>query len=175
MKKKKIFIIFLFVLIISFFLLISVQIVRNTTRATQSIGMNITIIAPPALTLISPKNQTYLNNQTIPLDYSVSDEIWVKYSLDSGDNITITSSLFFNASEGNHKLYLYANNSQGLTIKSVNFSVNSILFNINDTKWKSSTKGNSTNFTILSYQEIQNLSNITFEHTNYGKILLIRI
>jgi len=123
------------------------------------------------LTLISPKNNTYLNNQSIPLNYSVSNQQAVWYSLDSGTNITITSSLFFNASDGNHKLYLYANNSAGNTIaKNVNFSVNPILFMINYTKYKNAERGNSTNFSIYSYQEIQNLSNVTFEHTSYGKI-----
>lgn len=171
MKKRKIFTIFLFLLIILIFSLISVQVIKNTTRATQGIGMNITITAPPGLTLISPKNETYLNNQTILLNYSVSDEVWVKYSLDSGDNITLTFPVYFNASEGGHTLYLYANNSQGIRTRSVNFSVDSTLFSINSSEWEGDKKGNSTNFTTLSYQEIQNLSNLTIEHTTFGKIL----
>ncbi|MDP3027044.1 MAG: hypothetical protein Q8N63_05010 [Nanoarchaeota archaeon] len=79
--------------------------------------------AIPILTIISPENITY-STSTILLNYSVTNEvesIW--YNLDNTSNITITSPISFNAAEGSHVLYLYANNSQGASSKSITFSV----------------------------------------------------
>lgn len=79
--------------------------------------------AIPILTIISPENITY-STSTILLNYSVINEvesIW--YNLDNGINTTINSPAYFNAAEGSHVLYLYANNSQGASSKSVIFSV----------------------------------------------------
>ena len=139
-----------------------------TGNPLQAFGLNITITALPALSLLSPQNSTYLTNSSIPLSYSADasvNRIW--YNLDSVGNITISSPIYLSVSEGSHILYLYANNSQGITVKNVSFFVNSSKFLIIGNKWK----GNSTNFTILSYGEIQNLSNLILEDTNYGKIL----
>ncbi|MDO8528302.1 MAG: hypothetical protein Q7S06_00205 [Nanoarchaeota archaeon] len=174
MRWQIIFLIAISLLILSLSIFIGEKIITGEIihgKAVKGVGMNITIIAPPSLTLISPRNETYLNNITIPLEYS-SDSVSVKYSLDSGDNITLTSSpVYFNASEGDHTLYLYSNNSNGITIKSVNFSINSVLFKVNNDKWKgSNNEKNSTNLSIVSSQEIQNISNLTFEDTNNGKI-----
>lgn len=143
-----------------------------TGKPFQYFGMNITILYAPTISLIAPKNGTYFVNVSIPLDYSITggtDRIW--YSLDSGNNVTITSPIFFNATEGGHRLFLYANNSIGETATNVSFFVNSTRFNIIHDKWKGSQKGSSTNFSVLTYEEIQNLSNFILEDTSYGKIL----
>ena len=167
MKKREIFIL---IFVLSTIILTSFIIVKTTGEATQTVGINITITAPPALTLLSPENETYINNKSILLNYTVGDQEWVKYSLDSGTNITLTSSIYFNASEGGHILYLYANNSEGLRTKNVSFTVDSTKFKIDYNKYKGSKKGDSINFTIYSYEDIQNLSNILLEHAEYGKI-----
>ena len=79
--------------------------------------------AIPILTIISPENITY-STPTILLDYSIANEIEsIWYNLDNGINTTINSPISFNAAEGSHVLYLYANNSQGASSKSVIFSV----------------------------------------------------
>jgi len=143
-----------------------------TGKPLQYFGMNITIVFAPVISLISPKNGTYFVNSSIPLNYSIgggTERIW--YSLDSGDNVTITSPLFFNATEGSHKLFLYANNSIGESAANVSFFINSTIFTIIHDKWKGSQKGSSTNFSILTYEEIQNLSDIILEDISYGKIL----
>ena len=143
-----------------------------TGKPLQYFGMNLTIVASPVVSLLAPKNGTYFVNTSIPLNYSITngaETIW--YSLDSGSNATITSSIFFNASEGAHELFLYANNSVGEGSASVSFSVDSTVFRIIYDKWTGANKGSSTNFSILTYEEVQNLSGIILEHTSYGKIL----
>jgi Na+-transporting methylmalonyl-CoA/oxaloacetate decarboxylase gamma subunit len=77
----------------------------------------------PLISIISPENKTYSTN-TILLNYSIINEpdfIW--YNLDNGINITINSSLEFTATKQTHTLYLYANNSQGVSFKNISFSV----------------------------------------------------
>jgi len=142
-----------------------------TGKPLQYIGLNISVLTPPTLFLIAPKNGTYFVNNSIPLDYSITgaDTIW--YKLDSGSNITITSPIVLSASEASHILYLFANNTIGEISANVTFAVNSSIFTIIYDKWKGSQKGSSTNFSILTYEEIQNLSNISLENTDYGKIL----
>jgi len=99
-----------------------------TGEATQNIGMNISIIAYfPVLTIVSPQNKTYLINESLSLNYTVRNEQSVWYNLDNSANITITSNLTFNVSEGSHTLYLYANSSYGnLSLTGVTFFVNLI-------------------------------------------------
>ncbi len=155
-----------------------------TGAATQPIGMNITVTAPPALIILSPENKTYLTNESILLNYSVSGENSVWYNLDNLDNTTITSFLYFNTSEGSHTLYLFADNNQGNTTKSVDFIINITIFVITDDEFEQNEddgedngrmernpkKGSSTDFLDYSYEDLQNLSNIILEHINYGKI-----
>ncbi len=78
--------------------------------------------AIPILTIISPENITY-STLTILLNYSAKNAETVWYNLDSIENITITSPLYFNISEGPHILHLYAKNSLGESAKSVIFSI----------------------------------------------------
>ena len=65
---------------------------------------------------------------------------------------------------------MYANNSNGLTSKNVTFFVNSSKFIVIYNNFFGSSKGSSTDFNKTSYEELQNLSDLTFENTNYGKI-----
>ncbi|VVB83423.1 Uncharacterised protein [uncultured archaeon] len=177
MKKKNF--VFIFFILIIFFSEITVDASSSITPSysiNPSSAIEGSFFSNPsgvsiALTLISPKNQTYFSKDSIPFSYSANGQQAVWYSLDSGTNITITSSLYFNASGGSHNLILYANNSLGAeNSTNVTFSVDSARFKIIDFNWTGLTKGNSKNFTILSYEEIQNISNLTLENTNYGKI-----
>ncbi|MBI4116752.1 hypothetical protein HY449_03335 [Candidatus Pacearchaeota archaeon] len=146
-----------------------------TGDVTNILVLNITVSGPPGLTLLSPKNHTYFSSQNLVLNFSVSDEEWIKYSIDSAANVTITGNIKFNTSEGSHSLFLYANNSNGLTIENVTFFVNSNQIKINYTKYSNSYKGESTDFNASSYSEIQNISGIILEHTSFGKILFNEI
>ncbi len=176
---KKIFLIIFFIIFSSLNVnaWISVNPSSSITPSVKIEGNLFTFLLPN-LTINSPINATYLQNHSVPLNYSVSlaDSVW--YSLDGGDNITsvlglglnnsLSNQTFFANSTGSHTLYVYANNTAGLTMRSVNFSIDTSLFVINSSEWKSFQI--STNFSVLSFQEIQNLSNITLEHSAYGKI-----
>ncbi|MCK4552811.1 hypothetical protein KAT80_01260 [Candidatus Pacearchaeota archaeon] len=139
----------------------------------QSMALNISVISTPSLTLISPENETYITNKNLLLNYSASGEDYIWYNLDNGANTTISSATYFNTTNVLHTLYLYANNSQGITTQNVTFTIDTSLLNISYEKYNGSTKGNSTNFNIYPYEELQNLSNIILEHTTYGKILFL--
>jgi hypothetical protein len=140
--------------------------------ASQSIGLNITVITGevPILTILSPENKTYLSNNSILLDYSAINEDFVWYNLDIGNNITISSAIYFNTAEGTHTLYLYANNSYGIATKNITFTTNTTKFIIYYGIWQGITQGDTTDFIFYSYEDIQNLSGIILENTNYGKI-----
>lgn len=174
MKKGKIILIIFLSLVVIFSIIISVDITGRiiTGKSLQYFSMNITIISsdPPALTLSNPKNQTYMNNKSILLNYSASGQQAVWYSLDSGDNITITSSTHFNASDGSHTLFLYTNNSNGETSQNVTFLINPDKYSFNYDEWEDDEREGSTNFSEYSYEDLQNLSDLTFEDTTHGKI-----
>lgn len=144
-----------------------------TGKATSEyISMNITVIAssPPTLSIISPENKTYLSNSSLLVSYSASNEGTVWYNLDNTNNVTISIQDYFNTSQGSHTLFLYANNSFGTTSKNVTFFVNSTRFIIIYEEFKTNKKGNSTDFDKIAYEDIQDVSNIILENTDFGKI-----
>ena len=127
MKKSIIFLTIIFILLIS---LITINFFSEKENKnyqgelpSTKIDFSLKIASKPILTLINPEDKTYAN-ELILLDYSAlyADIIW--YNLDNQENITITSPVYFSASEGIHILYLYANNSEGIAMKNVTFSVN---------------------------------------------------
>lgn len=176
MKKSLIFLIFLFPILIVCIPFFPAEITGESITgeaAAQSLALNITVITnqPPPLTIISPENETYLNNESILLSYTVVNEDFVWYNIDLvGNNITITSPIYFSTSQGSHTLYLYANNTYGTTTKNITFTVNSTRFIILYGKYNASTKGSSTEFINYSYEDIQDLKDVILERTDWGKI-----
>ena len=83
----------------------------------------------PSVSIIHPQAKTYGINESLPLNFSISDtnleSCW--YSVDSGDNSTLggcSNSTFNVTGDGNHNLNLYANDSFGnVNSDSVAFSV----------------------------------------------------
>ncbi|NOX71602.1 MAG: S8 family serine peptidase [Candidatus Micrarchaeota archaeon] len=83
----------------------------------------------PSITIYYPWNITILKNESIDLNYTVSDagtsvnSCW--YSLDNGANISLPSCLnvTFDAAEGEHNITIYANDSVG------NIGSNTTFFN----------------------------------------------
>jgi hypothetical protein len=173
-----------FVIFVLFFIFISTNISAETTGATTITGetvtgevttkeFNIGIVIttpPPTLTILSPENETYLTNISLLLNYSVSGEDNMWYRIDSGNNTTITSATYFNTSQGGHTLYLFANNTWGTTERNVSFTVNSTRFIILYNEYNDTTRGNSTEFINYTYEDLQNLSSIVLENTDWGKI-----
>ena len=172
MKKGVLFIIY-FILIISL-LSVSADITGEaiTGEATsQQFGLSI-FINPiiPYIAVISPKNQTYLTNESILLNYTIINGDFIWYNLDNSENITINSSVHFNASQGIHSLYIYSNNTNATVMSQITFTANSSKLNISFDNYKGNTKGSSTNFLNYTYEELQSLENVILENTDSGKI-----
>jgi hypothetical protein len=154
--------------------LISAEITGETITGkptSESLALNITVTLPTTiLTIISPKNDTYLINESLILNYTQinADMIW--YNVDGGINTTITGAIYFDTSEGEHTLYLYGNNSYGLTSENVTFTSNITFLTILYSEYNGSTKGDSTDFKSYSYGDLQNMSGIILENSLYGKI-----
>jgi len=129
--KKSVVIVLLAILILILGLIIWQNFEKNSeykgelpesSPSPQDISISV-LPAIPILTIISPENITYLTSNIL-LNYSVTNEVEsVWYNLDNGINITINSPAYFSAVEGSHILYLYANNSQGASFKSVIFFI----------------------------------------------------
>lgn len=170
--KRVYFFIFLFIVLLN-----AVQSSNITGEAitgeatTQQINMDIFVqLTLPYVLINSPKNETYLKNTSILLNYTVSNYDFIWYNLDGSENITITGPLYLNVSQGNHALNLYANNTVGLKRALVNFIANSSKLIIFYEEFKGSTKGESFDFYDYTYEEVQNLENVILENTKYGKI-----
>lgn len=147
-----------------------------TSDMAAGFGLSITVIGPPALTIISPENGTYITNTSLLLNYSVSPDatnIWYNFGSENTTNVTISSYKYFNISTGQHTLYMYANNSfpGNITSRNVSFFINLTRFTILNSEYNATIKGNSTNFFLYSYESLQNLSNVILENNNSGKIL----
>ncbi|MCX6751023.1 MAG: hypothetical protein NTZ83_06195 [Candidatus Pacearchaeota archaeon] len=144
-----------------------------TGKALQSLlALNITVTPPvPVLLITSPKNETYITNESLLINYSAvnADTVW--YNFDLGSNTTLIEPVYVNVSQGFHTLYIYANNTYELTTKNVSFIANSSVFTILFEEYKWTNKGNSTNFLSYTYKDLQSLGSIILENTNYGKIL----
>ncbi|MFQ5531851.1 MAG: hypothetical protein ACE5ES_04510, partial [Candidatus Nanoarchaeia archaeon] len=177
MKKEMIFLV-----LILFLIFIktanSIEITGNTItgeiitgEAIGSVDFNITVIAPPVITITNPENKTYLTNISLPLNFTADpsiESIW--YNLDLGTNTTITSNLTFNTSQGSHILYLFANNTNGNATKNVTFFINSSKLTILYSEYNGSLKGTSTDFITYPYEDLQNLNKIILENLENGKI-----
>ena len=138
---------------------------------SQQVGLTVFVQTTiPYIRIISPRNETYLRNETILLDYELinGDTVW--YNIDNTGNTTINSSVYFNVSQGAHILYIYSSNENDTTATQISFTANSSRFIIYYEEYNGTTKGTSTNFPDYTYEEIQNLGNIILENTDYGKI-----
>lgn len=154
-------------------------------KASQSnVAMAVSVIGPPYLQIISPLSGTYLINQGIPLNFE-SEGLITWYNLDSGENITLNGNRNINASSGFHTLYLFANNSHGLTQKQVSFTVNAtnvkiIMDNFNEDyessdeshaeNQKKDKKGETTQIFNYNLEQLQQLDNFILDDALNGKI-----
>ena len=124
----------------------------------------------PSLSIIKPSNKTYITRINLPLNFTALNALSFWYNLDSGANTTITANTTFSTTNGVHTLYLYANNTYGNSSANVTFTVNTSKFVVSYNNYSGSSKGSSTDFNQSSYEELQNLSNIILENTDYGEI-----
>ena len=81
---------------------------------------------------------------SVLLNYT-SNGLSTWYNLDGSNNITINSPTYFSTTEGEHTLYLYANDSTGEIItRNTTFYVNSSLITILYEEYSGAQKGIST-------------------------------
>jgi hypothetical protein len=179
MKKREMFFVFFMLILYISFISAEAEITGQsitgeavTGKALQSsLALNITVSLPiPVISIISPKNATYLINESLLVNYSSvnADSLW--YNLDLGSNITLNGPFYINVSQGPHTLYIYGNNTYQLTIENVSFVANSSLFVVLYGEYNGSTRGNSTDFINYTYEDLQSLNGIVLENTLYGKI-----
>jgi len=166
-----------FVFIFAIFLLIFLTYFKTDTtqdgitgkQIDQSVSVSVSVVGIPTLTINSPKNHTYFNN-TIRLSISSNgDNFW--YSLDSEGNVSFNKEANLSVSSGSHIIYVYSNNTDGLSSKSVTFNINQGIFEIFYQEFSGLTAGSSTDFNGYSYEEIQDSDEIVLENSNYGKII----
>ena len=124
----------------------------------------------PSLSIIKPSNKTYITRINLPLNFTALNALSFWYNLDSGANTTITANTTFSTTNGVHTLYLYANNTYGNSSANVTFTVNTDKFVVHYNNYSGSTKGSSTDFNSSTYEELQNLSGVVLENTDYGEI-----
>jgi len=140
------------------------------TNANVAVSITITI-GEPSLTIVIPKNNTYITSKNLQLNFTSEEIQTTWYNLDNQANTTITGNTTFNTTQGQHTLYLYGNNSDGNeTSANITFTVNSNKFKVYYEEYVGSNKGISTDFNKSSYEDLQSLSNIILENTNYGKM-----
>jgi hypothetical protein len=70
---------------------------------------------PPNVTILSPENSTYAAT-SISLDFTINETTsWIGYQLDTQANVTVTgNTTLSNLAERNHKITVYANDTNGL-------------------------------------------------------------
>lgn len=140
-----------------------------TADAYVRIGADTT---PPELTISSPTNTTYRYNTSLPLNYIVSDGALDKcwYKLDSGANTSIANcaNTTFNAIDGTHTLYLFANDTSNNinNTKNVTFSVDTTCVYPDSGNWNINNAQTCSNRTITMTGNviIQSNGNLTFRN-----------
>lgn len=154
-------------------------------QASQSnIAMAISVVGPPYLQIIRPKNGTYLINQRIPLEFE-SDGDYTWSNIDNQENITADENTEVNTTDGARTLYLFANNTQGTIQKSISFTANStkikiIMDNFNEDyevsdeshqeNRKKDKKGETTQIFDYPLEEMQELDDFILDDDLNGKI-----
>ena len=183
MKRGLLSIILIFLLLLILPLANTVELTGEviTGQATQPTNISITVSnIAPLITIYSPIATRTYRNESILLNYSVSDPdgisvVW--YSVDDITNVTIgsdaTGTIYFNASgETSHTLYFYVNDTnEAINGTTVGFNVNNTKIIVVYETFRGATKGTSTDFDSLTEDELQNISDMILENTNYGKIL----
>ncbi|MFH1237813.1 MAG: hypothetical protein V1491_00020 [archaeon] len=172
MGKLTLFFIISIFFFCTFCLAINESITGDVVATGKAIDANtaiaLSIIGPPSINILSPKSETYIAT-TLLLNYVTNGEI-VWYNIDNGTNTTVSSPKNFSVNDGIHTLYLYANNSYGVSSRSRVFTVNTSKLKIYYDEYKGSKKGSSTDFNLSTYEELQSLENIVLENSDYGKI-----
>ena len=165
-------IIFVFIFTVFFLNLSSSEVFSSPS---QNKNIFVEVAGPPIIAVNIPIQGTYYQNDSINLIVK-SNSLNLLYSIDNGINATylgnnLNTSL--HVAQGNHVLRVFGNNSYGMTEKTVNFAVDLFIYNITYNNFIGPERGYSTDFKVLTFEEIQNFSGITLENIKFGKINFI--
>ena len=106
----------LFLILVFLIPLINASITGKTSEQLTNMSIFVSPIIP-VLNIISPENKYYQINTPILVAYNerFSKNLW--YNLDNKENISVNGSFFITPDLGFHVLFLYANNSLGMSLK----------------------------------------------------------
>lgn len=170
----KIYILFIFFLI--FIFSITNVIALNSITGTaidENMGISINVKGNPIIKSITPENLTYISN-TISLYVSCKSKKNIYYQIDNGEIGTYTNkTLLSGLNNGQHFLKVNCTNDYNFTIKELYFKINTSILNISYDEFKEEYKGKSTDLDIIAYENLENISNLTFEDTRFGAIQFI--
>ncbi|MFA5856909.1 MAG: hypothetical protein WC867_06110 [Candidatus Pacearchaeota archaeon] len=140
---------------------------ENYTYSIESYFVNVNDITPPVVNIYSPESKTYGENNSIGLNYSISDFSGIDscyYQLDNGIKINLAGCMnsSFNTYDGNHQINFFANDSFGNLINmNRSFSISTILaidlISPVENFW-SKNNFNYFNYSINSLSSIRNCS-----------------
>jgi len=147
--------------------------VTITGKVTNGdVDLSISILASPALNLISPIQATYLNTSVL-LDFVESNSDNLFYSVDGGANTSISSPTNLSLSQGPHTIILYANNSYGINSRQVSFNVNTSRIIVLYSEYTGANASSSTDFnaSLTTFEDSENMQGVILENIGYGKIV----
>ena len=149
--------------------IITGNIIVTGEAVNSNVSMAIAVVNFPALSIVSPRNETYIWNRVF-LDYLVGYSSYLWYNVDNGLNASISFPTELFLSAGGHVINLYAQNVYGVSHEDVWFSIDPFLLEIRYNNYKGSSGGGSSDFNDYSFEELQNLSDVVLEQIAFGKI-----
>src|SRR3989339_1042844 len=149
--------------------IITGNIIVTGEAVNSNVSMAIAVVNFPALSIVSPRNETYIWNRVF-LDYLVGYSSYLWYNVDNGLNASISFPTELFLSAGGHVINLYAQNVYGVSHEDVWFSIDPFLLEIRYNNYKGSSGGSSSDFNDYSFEELQNLSDVVLEQIAFGKI-----
>jgi hypothetical protein len=167
---------------VTYFYLVKVVDLANQENSTATWSLKLIDVTNPSVYISSPQNLNYSYNESLDLNYSVSDlhldECY--YNLDNSTNVSLPGCLnaTFNASQGSHVLYFYAEDELGNINNSeeVSFLVDSVeplLDFVVPTPLNAGYWNKDSLFVNTSITE-ENVANVTYTlYNNTGGLVLL--
>ncbi len=169
----KIYLIFVFFLIFIFsgFSLVYSEITGTSVK--ENVGISIIVKGEPIINITYPEeNLTYTKN--LPLSFSCKNKKTLSYSIDGGGIINyLNETILDGINTGQHFLRVNCTNDYYSTIQEIYFKMNTSILNISYDNFKDEYAGKTTDLDIIAYENLENISNLTFEDTRFGVIQFI--
>lgn len=137
--------------------------------STATFSVTISVLTTPSIFIIHPTNTTY-NYSSIDLNFTVTNNNTIWHNLNNGDNVTMTGNITIAINNTrSYVLTVYSNNTDNtLNSSSVTFRRVNITFD------RTEFNGETTDFLVFNDSQLQNITNLTLERTNRGKIIFLQ-